>query len=350
MKTLFNISLVLVLFVGQQLFAYDINEQKFKKSYKVNANTHLKINNQFGEVKVIATNQQEIEVEVFVIVSMKNTSKAEEKADKIKILESVKGDVISLKTDLGTRSMNLGRNEKFEVNYVIHMPVKVKMDIDNSFGHIILPDYTGVLNINLEYGDLSADKLSGLQKLNLSFGKADISSVGDCEMKLSYASGVSIEKSGRIKMKEEFSKLKLGHIEAIDIKSSYGKLEIDEIDELSGKADFSGFQIGKLNKRLDMKVTYASGKFRIDDVSPDFELISIDSEFSQLELSLPGGLSAQLKTYHSFGSLKMDYKDYYFKKEVEKDFSKEYQGWVGKGENAKALIDISTSYGSLKIR
>ena len=54
------------------------------------------------------------------------------------------------------------------IDYDIHIPANNALNIENSFGDIVIPDYTGPVSLTIKYGSLIAGKLSKPEKIEWS--------------------------------------------------------------------------------------------------------------------------------------------------------------------------------------
>ena len=67
------------------------------------------------------------------------------------------------------------------IDYEVHLPVSVPLDVTNSFGNIELPDYTGALSVSSKFGKLTTGSLSNLKDIGVEFGSATIKNISNID-------------------------------------------------------------------------------------------------------------------------------------------------------------------------
>jgi hypothetical protein len=178
----------------------------------------------------------------------------------------------------------------------IQMPGSNALKIDNSFGSVEIPDYTGPVWLTNKYGHLTAGKLSKPEKLEVEFGSADLKSIGNIDLTFKYSS--------------------------INIGSLSGKVRLN--------LEFCGYS--KIN--LDNSLTS----------------LEVDDSYSHLHLVPPANLAASYSVHTSYGSFidktsvginRTDTPDKYGP-----DLNKRYEGKSGAGT---VKIDIKSSFGNIMI-
>ncbi|HEV7781768.1 MAG TPA: hypothetical protein VGO58_10920, partial [Chitinophagaceae bacterium] len=182
-KALFNTVFLLtgLLFISSS-FAQDKErtEPKFKKnkayskSYSLSSSDKISLNNQFGEMKLITWEKNEIKVDISITGKSDEEKRAQEILDKITIEDDKSGNTVSFKTkfaddnwnnhdEKGKRTdkdWNGHQNEGMEINYVVYLPSGNALNASNQFGKMIIPDYKGLAEIECKFGSLTAGRIS----------------------------------------------------------------------------------------------------------------------------------------------------------------------------------------------
>ena len=274
---------------------YDhVKERNISKTYAASGNS-LKIDNSFGDVTVTTWDKNEIKVDVHIEVSSDNEKVAEKTFNAIDVNESQNGKAIKFKTSVNKNNNNCKNcHSSMEINYTIQLPASVSLDIENSFGDIQVPDYSGPISLTSKFGSLTAGNLAKTEDLAVEFGTAKIKSTGNVDAVFKFST-ISVEKlTGSSKVKIEFcgdSKIGFDNsLTALTLNESYSTLN------LKPSADFSA--------TYNIKTSFGSVKDRSnanikrmdepDEYGPD-------SDHTYEGRSGSGAAKVQIKS--SFGSI-----------------------------------------------
>jgi hypothetical protein len=302
--------------------------KSYTKSYSVDGNDKLQINNTYGKVTVNTWTKNEVKVEVQIKAYADEDDEAQKLLDNISITDSKENSLVSFKTNIertsnGTTntfgtwfSSGKSRTRKMEVNYVVYMPAKSQLDITNRFGAVTLPDLSGKVSVNLSYGNLVGQQLTNPDnEISVKFGEARIES---------YNSG--------------------------DLSVSYGKLILGTADNLKCRVSFSSLSVDKLRSSGDIAAKYGDG-VRVGEFDKNFKNLSVDARFTKVALNLKDNYDFDITTH--FGSF--DYDNAAVKvlsktpEEGTRHFTstRTFKGQVNKG-NSDKLITIKSSYANVK--
>lgn len=208
-------------------------ERNISKTYTASGNT-LNIDNRFGHVKITTWDKNEIKVDIHLETSSTNKEFTEKSFERMDVEESKNGKDITLKTIL-----NKGGEKKtgcddcsntIVVDYDIRIPASNTLTIQNSFGNVTIPDYTGPVSLTVKYGELVAGKLSRPEKIEVSFGKADLKNIGNVNLEFKYSKVTIGNLTGNSKLKFSFcgySKVNLDNgITSLTVNDSYSSVHI----------------------------------------------------------------------------------------------------------------------------
>jgi hypothetical protein len=244
-------------------------ERSISKSYPASGNT-LNIENSFGHVKIIPWDKNEIKVDIHIEASSTHKELMEASFERIDVTDKQTGNEISFVTTLEKgKDKNISCNNcsnTMGIDYEIHMPTNNKLIIKNSFGHIIMPDYSGSVILKSSYGKLRAGKLSKVDKLEVEFGRATIKEINNTDMHFSYSSLIIDNLSGSNKIKMDFcpySKIILDKdLISLTLNDSYSVIHLQPVVNFSASYDIStsyGSLVDKTNaniKRTDTPDKY----------------------------------------------------------------------------------------------
>lgn len=300
--------------------------KNYSKTYTADGNDKLEISNKYGKVIVNTWNKNEFKVDVQIKAYAKDDEMVQKMVDNITISDRKDGDVVSFKTNFGDNNVsnsiwklfsNMNNNHKVEVNYIIYMPSKNALDIDNRYGATELPDFEGKVSINSSYGSFAAKALThSANEIRVHYGSADIESLSSC-----------------------------------DLDVGYGSLELGSVDKLNANISYSSVKIGKIRNSAEINARYAGG-VQIDDLDKNFTNFSVNASYSGVKIGLANTTNADFDiTVHyggfDYGGLPVDIT----KKspsDSERGFhpTQNYKGHIGKG-NAERTISIRSSYGGV---
>ena len=349
MRTLaYNIILLTILTIGSvELRAAKRTEvekrKSIEKTYQVTKNHLLDITNKFGRVHINTWDKSQIDVNIEMIARGRNDARAEDLLNKIEIRISDSGSLLKFETDL-KGSFNNKKSETFEINYTVNMPKVNPLNLKNSFGSAYLGDLEGRLDLNISYGDVTAEKLTGDSKIKISFGEGELDMVKEGDVTIKY-SDVDIEEIGDIDLEQGYSDVTVEKAGDIEVTCKYGQLEIEELTGASGYIGFSDFEIGDLHKSLDLETAY-SGGFKVDKVKKGFERIVLQGKFGAFRLGLEEGLNGTFDADLKFADLNHSDADIELTYKIKGDTKSTYKGKIGNGTGGN--ISVTSSYGDVK--
>ena len=181
-----------------------VKEKTVSKTYPASGNK-LSVENSFGDVKFIAWDKNEIKVDVHIEASSNQQDVAQKIFDAISVADKQQGNEIEFKTKIDNHN-NDCKNCKSSMNidYEIHLPVSVALNVTNSFGDIELPDYTGVLSVTSKFGKLISGSLSNLKDIGVEFGSATIKNISNIQATFKFSKIEIANLGGKNKIKLEF--------------------------------------------------------------------------------------------------------------------------------------------------
>jgi len=255
-KTIFSVLFGISFLFSQSVLAQDNDndknrEPKFKKSksysksYSLGSSDRISLNNQFGEMKLVTWEKNEIKVDVSITGKSDDEKRAQEIIDRISIQDGKEGNTVSFKTkfaddDNDNKNRNHNRNgdqnknenyhEGMEINYMVYLPSGSALRAENQFGNMIIPDYRGEVELESKFGSLTAGKLSHSKEVTVEFGKAEIQQVNGGDLNIKFSNGTVNKLSGDVRSDLEFSKVKLNidnDIKNLTIHNSYSSVYLD---------------------------------------------------------------------------------------------------------------------------
>lgn len=261
-KVLFNAALLLagLLYITNAIAQQEEKEKKtyqepkfkktksYSKSYVLSSSDKVSLYNQFGEMKIVTWEKNEVKVDVTITGKSDDEARSQEILERISITDSKNGGTVSFKTkfaddkkdDKKTWSKGEHRNEGMQIDYLVYLPSGNALNAENQFGKMIVPDFSGEATLESKFGSLTAGKISNAKSIIVEFGKADIAHINGGKLTIKFSEGTVSKLSGDIKASIEFSQAKLiidNDVKSFDLHNSYATVYLDLNKSLSATYD-----------------------------------------------------------------------------------------------------------------
>ncbi|HTK19396.1 MAG TPA: hypothetical protein VL442_07785 [Mucilaginibacter sp.] len=300
--------------------------KNYSKSYPVDGNDKLALDNKYGRVTINTWNKSEVKVDVQIKGMASDDETAQKLVDAISISDSKDGNVVSFRTNFGTGNSsiwnlfnNMNDRHRAEVNYTVYMPSTLSLDLRNKYGSVLLPSLSGKVTIDNAYGSLVAKALTNPSNdFNFRYYEVNIEEVKGCSLNLAYGS------------------LKLGTVGRLDANVNYAPVDIE-----------------KLNSSGTINAKYGGG-IKIGEISKALKNLDIDSKYSSVNIGLKGDENFNFDVTVKYGSFNFDENRLKVTSKSPSDDSrgyrptKNYRGYAGTS-NSSNTININTTYQSVKL-
>lgn len=327
-------------------------EKNIHKTFTVNKNALLQIDNEYGDISITSWDKNETVVDVTIVSSgndEKTVTKRLQDVD-IQFLSSV--NRVSATTKIKNQSSSIwsffgiSKRASVEIHYQIKVPVTNNVDIDNEYGAIHISRLEGSCTIKCEYGKLTiGELLSHRNKIEMEYAsKSNIEYINNGVIDVDYSS-LHIEKSEEIKITADYSHLSFGEITNLRYNCDYGSLKVQNAISIEGTSDYMQTSIENIAQKGIFKSDY--GSIKIKNLKKGFEIIDIKTDYTTVKIESSTENSFSIKADLEFGHFK--YADGYTFNVIKKDgFDKYYEGFYSSSNNNSKLI-INSSYGSIKL-
>lgn len=341
--------LIICLSTSQSFAQKYVKKKSIDKSYSLADGKPLEIHNKYGKVHINTSSSSEnVDVKIEMIAKSNNETKAETLLAGLNVNVD-EGSAINplspivFKTNV---SINSKGNNQFEVNYLVSLPKSANLTVTNKYGDIYLDEHTGTLYLNVKYGNLSAEKLSGEHSklIEISFGNADIDYLEQGKIEIKY-SNLDMDGSASLDLVSAYSNTSIEDVETLSLNCKYGDAELGTVGKITGSSSYSGFELDELKQSMDLDIAYNSD-FEVEKVADDFTEINLDCKFSECDLGFSNTACFEV-------DMNMKYADWN-KGEIALDLTKEtgssnhkmYQGVCGQG-TPKAKVKVVSSYSDM---
>jgi len=326
-------------------------EKKITKSYDVNSNATLKIDNSYGNLDIVTWSENRIEIEVTITTNGYDEEKVQKKLDEIDVDFSASRDFVSAETRFSknkSRSWwNWGRNSKvnMKVNYVVKMPITNHVNLSNDYGSINLGKLEGRAQINCDYGKITTEELMADNNA-LTFDYSSgcyFSYIKSGRINADYSS-YTVGKSKQIDINADYTKSTIEVAEDITYNCDYGSITVDNVNSFKGSSDYVTLKLGDVYQTIDVKSDY--GSIRIDKLHKNVENVTISSDYTGIKLGYDSSFNFNFEFDLEYAGLSGD-DDFEFSKKRIKSSEKYYLGHYGSA-SASGKIYINSEYGGVK--
>lgn len=357
MKSIYKIALLFLL-IPTIAFANngDKKHEKTKtisKSYDVNANATVDIQNKYGNIHVTTWNQNKVDITVKITVKGKDLDDVEEQLDDIDVDFMASNNLVEAKTMFQRKksSWNFwGKNKKisYQINYTVKMPLSNNAKLSNDYGSIYLDKLEGEATINCDYGKIEiGDLLGNNSDINLDYcNGSSIESMRNGSINVDY-SKLSVDKAEKVKLNADYSTIRFKDVSDLNFNSDYGTVATQNSKSIIGNGDYTTIKIGTLTKNLKLNTDY--GSIKIEKLTQGFESVVINSEYAGIKIGTEPGIDFNFTIELQYAGFSRDKNNSELFKSIEKSSKKYYEGIYGKGSKT-SKIEIKSQYGSVNIK
>lgn len=342
--------LILFLLLPFLGFANDdtfITKQKnIKKTYIVNSNAGIDIDNKYGNITVSTWDEDKIDLDITIKVNGPNENWVNERLNSIDVdITALKG-LVSAVTNLGSSSLkSKGSNNSFEINYVIKIPKNGSVKLVNKYGNISTLNLESTSDINCKYGKVTLGKLKGpSNQIEIAYCQnSSIDYIKNGSINARY-SGLKINDSGNLNLSASYTDVNLGDGQNIKYDCNYGTFKFDKINSLNGSGNYLTIIVGEISSNFTFNTNYS--KINIGTLNEKAGNITINSGYTDISIGYVPNYAFDFDISARYSNIKHDNTLDISVSEV-KSNSKRISGFYKKkGQNK---ININSNYGNVSL-
>ncbi len=335
---------------------YKYSDKKtITKRFTVDPDVRLNLDITYGDVEIIATNENVVDVTVNIEVKTNDEDMLRKYIDAYKVdfdgstseNVDIRGyrDMAEVKTSLFKRFRN---NISSDIDFIIRVPKQYIPNVDLTYCDLDLQDLEQSGKFKLAYGDMEARTLKGTDnKIQIDYGDLEVEAIEGAEVDVDYGE-ISIRRANSLEISNDYSDSEIGTVERLVVDNSYGDIEIDAVSELIiDNMMYSDLSIDRL---VDSFICsdFGYGEMNIGVMS-SVRLIQIDDVFySDIDLSVPSSLNFQASILGSYIDTNVEGNSAYkVSKLVDKGSRTEIEFTSGTG-SAQTTISVNARYGDVK--
>ena len=347
MKKHYNIFILFILipFLG---FSNDdtfiSKEKNIKKTYIVNSNAGIDIDNKYGNITVSTWDENKIDLDITIKVSGGNENWVNERLNSIDVDINALKSMVSAITNIGNSSLkSRGSSNSFEINYVIKIPKNGTVKLNNKYGNITTLTLESTTDISCKYGKIILGKLNG-DSNRIEIGYSQNSSIdyiksGNIEARYS---GIKINESGNLNVDANYTDVSLQEGQNIKCKGNYGSFKFQKINSLVGSSNYVTISIAEVLNNLNIDATYS--KINVESMSEKSKNVNINTGYTNIALGYDANYSFDFDINTRYGSIKNDSSLEVLVSEI-KSNTKRISGYNKKKGQNKVIIN--SSYGNI---
>ena len=358
-KNIITASLIALIFNSLSAQS-DSETRSFIKTLPVDKETTLDVSNKYGTVQITPWNKDSAYIRTEIKAYSKDRSKINKMFDGINVNISGSKYIVRAQTEFSSNINTLFESFKemtnkimqydshIEINYYINIPEYLNLKIENKYGDVYMENCSGELRISLSNGSFKANSLGKNSSINMVFCDAKINSIVSGSIDASF-SEISIVETGDISINSISSKYDIKKAGMIRGESKRDKFFIDNIESLQGNAYFTDYNVNNLRKEMNLTTRY--GSVSTEQIEKGFELITINSSYSDLSLRFDPGTSYNIDIRHINAFLVLPDKNIKVEEKALNQDKKEFltTGTIGKNPG-KAKVKIDATRGNIYIK
>lgn len=279
-----------------------------RKSFRPGNGPVVEVNNKYGDIHVMHSHSDSVTVTVDITASSGDGDKIEAMMSDVDISISMTDATVRAETSFrkgitplfesvkGLTKNLINFDSRLKIDYRIECPPETVLRITNSYGDVYIGDETPVLALKLSNGNLDAAGVGNAQMMELTFSKANVRSIREGKVTLSF-SELRTKETGRIILAGTSSKAWIDACQAADLDSKRDDLHFGTVDELTGTCYFSDIIADRVTGEINMSVKY--GNLSFENLDRNFRLIDIRSSYADIDMALEEKSAYDLEIRHA---------------------------------------------------
>ena len=350
MKKQFKLVLLLVLIpflVFSNEFDYIHSKQKIiKKTYFVNSDAGLYIDNSYGTISVSTWDEDKTELDIVIKVSGDNENWVNQRLTDIDIdIVALKG-LITAKTILGNSSYKSnGKNNSFQINYTLKIPKNGSVKLHNKYGNIYTADLFSEAEIKCNYGKIALGRLSGNSNTVLVeyCSNSTISYLKNANIIAKY-SNLKIGEVTKLDLTSDYTDIEIQESDFIKYSSKYGTIKIQNVKSLDASGNYLTLKVGELSNNLKLSTKYSN--ITIGSINAKANSVNITAGYTGLNIEFNANFAFDFNVSVKYASFKHDNALEIDSKEDSNNLKKYNGFYKKKGVNK---ITIMSDYGNVTL-
>ncbi len=312
-KNLLLLALLLPVWIGVSGQQFS-DSKTLRKSFRAGSDAVLDVTNKYGDIHIMHSGSDSITIIVEITASSNTGDKINAMMSDVDVSLTMNGETVRAVTSFrkgitplfeslkGLTKNLINFDSRLKIDYRIDCPPRTVLRINNSYGDVYIGDETPVLALSLSNGNLDAAAVGNVQMMELTFAKANVRSIGEGKVTLSF-SELRTREAGKIKLATVSSKVWIDTYRTVDLDSKRDDLHLGTGEVITGTAYFSDIITDRLTGEVNMSVKY--GNLSFENVDRSFRLIDIRSSYADIDMAMDerSGYDLEIRHTNAFVSL-----------------------------------------------
>ena len=298
---------ILIPFLGFSNDDTFISKQKnIKKTYIVNSNAGIDIDNKYGNITVSTWDEDKIDLDITIKVTGTNETWVNERLSSIDVdITALKAMVTAITSTGNSTYKSKGSSNSFEINYVIKIPKNGTVKLNNKYGNISALSLESTTDITCKYGKVTIGKLNGASN-RFEIGYCQNSSIdyiksGTIEARYS---GLKINDAGNINLDTNYTDVTIAQGQNINYDCNYGTFKFQKINSFIGNGNYITIVVGEIVKNFSFDGNYS--KINVDAMNEKANNVTINSGYTNVSLGYNVNYPFDFDISTKYGSIKSD--------------------------------------------
>lgn len=267
-----------------------VKTKSVNKTFSVNNDGELAIENRYGEITVTHWNRNEVAIKVEIESRAANDQTAQANLDRISIEMRQIGNKISAETQFAKSQQN-HQNISYQIRYFVQMPAQLKAELSQKYGNINLPAKDNhEMEIEVKYGNLKGGDFVGKLALEAKYSNATLGNLKDAVLDIAYAGDVEIGNAEKLMIEARYSGLKAQTVKKLQLESKYSNFKIEEVDDAEIEAKYGDGSINRLKNSLKME-EFDYSNLKVKALDKAFKEVRISARYGNVTLAIPASAS-----------------------------------------------------------
>ena len=360
MKIIKQIVFILAGLVPFAVQAQFTETKNISRKFAVTADTRIEITNKYGKIELNTWEKDSVIFEISIRVEERKLSRLEKSMEQIDFDFTDSQHYLIARTTIG-KNMSVLEKEflKFketvlqsdgsmEIDYNVWLPANNHLKVENKFGNIFIGDYSGEAEIDLSNGNLKSHDFTGRLNLKLQFADATINQINIGRLDCNY-SNIYIKKAENLRVISKSSTFEIQELNDLDTDSRRDKFRITRADFIDGQGSFSNFRINELTDRLTLRAEY--GDIDIQQTTSDFSNILIESKSTDINIYFDYQSDFRFEIIHTKADIHLS-NEMQVSEEIklnEENEKIQLNGIFGEGKNSAQKLIINATSGEVNL-
>lgn len=322
-----------------------ISKQKsIKKTYIVNSNAGIDIDNKYGNITVLTWDEDKIDLDITIKVTGNNEHWVNEKLNTINVDITALKSMVTAITNIGNSTLkSKGSSSSFEINYVIKIPKKGTVKINNKYGNINALSLESTTDLTCKYGKVILGKLNSSNN-RIEMGYCQNSSIDYIKNGVIEArySNLKINDCGNLNLNSNYTDVTIMEGQNINYDCNYGTFKFQKINSLNGSGNYLTISVNEISDNLNIDANYS--KINVDNLNDKSKNVSINTGYTNIAIGYNLNYAFDFDINTKYASVKSDGNLEISVNET-KNNSKKISGYYKKrGQNK---VTVNSNYGNV---